>query len=59
MSEKSLLGGWSTITSNSKSQLQRLFNFLGHGAVKKSDKPVRIGVLGASQVLFTAAGHGT
>lgn len=31
-------------------QLQRVFNFMGHGAVVKSEKPVRIGILGASQV---------
>jgi hypothetical protein len=31
-------------------QLQRVLNFLGHNPVQKTDKPVRIGVLGASQV---------
>jgi hypothetical protein len=31
-------------------QLQRVLNFLGHNPVQKTDNPVRIGVLGASQV---------
>ncbi|KAF6253992.1 hypothetical protein COO60DRAFT_364115 [Scenedesmus sp. NREL 46B-D3] len=31
-------------------QLQRVLNFLGRNPVQKTDKPVRIGVLGASQV---------
>jgi hypothetical protein len=31
-------------------QLQRVFNFLGHNPVQKTENPVRIGVLGASQV---------
>jgi hypothetical protein len=31
-------------------QLQRVLNFLGHNPVQKTDKPVRIGVLGASRV---------
>lgn len=34
-----------------KGQLQRVLNAFGHGEVKKSEKRIRIGVLGASQVL--------
>lgn len=46
-----------TIPKHSKdapNQLQRVLNFLGYDRVQKSDKPVRIGVLGASQVYLCA-----
>lgn len=33
-----------------KGQLHRVLNFMGQGAVEKVKDPVRIGVLGASQV---------